>query len=154
MTTINDQMFKMLSVAPWWRHQMETFSALLAICAGNSPVPGEFPSQRPVTRGFDVFFDLSLNKRLSIQWWGWWFETFSRPLWSHRNDSTTVTSHELCKSWRSHDKETLGALLVHLWWESTVTGGFPSQRARNANLWYLFDASRNRPLNKQSFGRW
>ena len=34
----------------WWRHQMETFSALLAICAGNSPVPGEFRSQRPVTR--------------------------------------------------------------------------------------------------------
>ena len=43
---------------PWWRHQMETFSALLAICAGNSPVPGEFPTQRPVTRNFDVFFDL------------------------------------------------------------------------------------------------
>ena len=42
----------------WWRHQMETFSALLAICAGNSPVPGEFPAQRPVTRSFDVFFDL------------------------------------------------------------------------------------------------
>ena len=30
-------------VKPWWRYQMETFSALLAICAGNSPVPGEFP---------------------------------------------------------------------------------------------------------------
>ena len=43
---------------------METFSALLAICAGNSPVPGEFLTQRPVTRGFDVFFDLRLNKRL------------------------------------------------------------------------------------------
>ena len=40
---------------------METFSALLAICAGNSPVPGEFPTQRPVTRSFDVFFDLGLN---------------------------------------------------------------------------------------------
>ena len=39
----------------WWRHQMETFSALLAICAGNSPVSGEFPSQRPVTRSFDFF---------------------------------------------------------------------------------------------------
>ena len=51
----------------WWRHQMETFSALLAVCAGNSPVPGEFPSQRPVTRSFDVFFDLRLNKRLSKQ---------------------------------------------------------------------------------------
>ena len=65
---------------------METFSALLAIYAGNSPVPGEFPTQRPVTRSFDVFFDLRLNKRLSKQWWGWWFETLSRPLWHHRND--------------------------------------------------------------------
>ena len=51
----------------WWRHQMETFSALLAICAGNSPVPGEFPAQRPVTQSFDVFFHLRLNKRLSKQ---------------------------------------------------------------------------------------
>ena len=48
-------------------------------------IHGEFPSQRPVTRSFDVFFDLRLNKRLSKQWWGWWFETLSRPLWRHRN---------------------------------------------------------------------
>ena len=27
----------------WWRHQMETFSALLAICAGNSPAPVNSP---------------------------------------------------------------------------------------------------------------
>ena len=47
----------------WWRHQMETFSALLAICAGNSPVSSEFPTQRPVTRSFDVFLDLCRNKR-------------------------------------------------------------------------------------------
>ena len=46
---------------------METFSALLAICAGKLPVSREFPAQRPVTRGFDVFFDLRLNKRLSKQ---------------------------------------------------------------------------------------
>ena len=45
---------------------METFSVLLAICAGNSPVPGEFPTQRSVTRSFDVFFDLRLNKRLRL----------------------------------------------------------------------------------------
>ena len=64
---------------------METFSALLAICAGNSPVTGEFPAQRPVTRSFDVFFDLRLNKRLTKQSWGWWFETPSRPLWRHCN---------------------------------------------------------------------
>ena len=41
--------------------------------------PGDFPTQRPVTQSFDVFFDLRLNKRLSKQPWGWWFET---PLWS------------------------------------------------------------------------
>ena len=69
----------------WWRHQMETFSALLAICAGNSPVLGEFPAQRPLTRSFDVFFYLRLNKQLSKQSWGWWFETPSRTLWRHRN---------------------------------------------------------------------
>ena len=68
------------SIMAWWRHQMETFSALLAICAGNSPV-----TQRPVTRSFDVFFDLYLNTLLSKQWWGWWFETPSRPLWRHCN---------------------------------------------------------------------
>ena len=65
---------------------METFSALLSICAGNSPVPGEFPAQRPVMRILDVFFDLRLNKRLSKQSWGWWFQTLSCPLWRHSND--------------------------------------------------------------------
>ena len=69
----------------WWRHQMETFSALLAICAGNSPVPGEFPTQKPVTRSFDVYFHLRPDKRLSKQSWGWWFETVSHSLWRHRN---------------------------------------------------------------------
>ena len=73
------------AVISWWRHQMETFSALLAICAGNSPVPGEFPAQRRVTPSFDVFFDLRLNKRLSKQSRGWWFETLSRPLWRQCN---------------------------------------------------------------------
>ena len=53
---------------------------------GNSLVPGEFPTQRPVTRSFDVFFVLRLNKRLSKQSWGWLFETLSRPLWRHRNE--------------------------------------------------------------------
>ena len=77
----------------WWRHQMEIFSALLAICAGNSPVPGEFPTQRPVTRSFDVFFDLCPNKRLSKQLWGWWFETQSRPLWRHRNVFIKMPNH-------------------------------------------------------------
>ena len=64
----------------WWRHQIETSSALLVLCVGNSPVIGEFPSQRPVTRGVYVFFDLCLNKRLGKQSRGWWFETPSCSL--------------------------------------------------------------------------
>ena len=50
-----------------------------------SPVTGEFPAQRPVTRSFGVFFDLRLNKRSSKHSWGWWFETPSRLLWRRIN---------------------------------------------------------------------
>ena len=62
---------------------METFSMLVDFCARNSPVTGEFPAQRPMTRSFDVFFELRLNKRLCKQSWGWWFEMPLRPLWCH-----------------------------------------------------------------------
>ena len=91
--------FRKLISQSWWRHQMEKFFALLAICTGNSSVTGEFPAQRPVTRSFDVFFDLHLNKRLSKQWWGWWFETPSRPLWPYCNDDSTVFKSKLCHYW-------------------------------------------------------
>ena len=78
-----------INKAAWWRHQIEAFSAILAICAGNSPVTGEFPSHRPATRSFDVFFELCLNKRLCKQSWGWWFET---PL-RHHYDVSVMLSH-------------------------------------------------------------
>ena len=68
---------------PWWRYQMETFSALLALCAGNSPVNS--PHKGPVKRSFGVFFNLRLNKRLSKHSWGRWFEATSRSLWRHCN---------------------------------------------------------------------
>ena len=48
----------------------------------NSPLKGQW-------RGFDVFFDLRLNKRLSKQWWGWWFKAPSRSLWCHCNEWVT-----------------------------------------------------------------
>ena len=67
----------------WWRHQIETFSALLAFYAGNRFVSSEFATQRSVTRSFDVFFDLRLNKWLSKQCWEWWFRTPSCSLWRH-----------------------------------------------------------------------
>ena len=76
---------KIYMIYSWWRHQMGIFSVLLAFCVGNSPVIGEFPSQRPVTWSFDVFFDLRLNKRLSKQAWGWWFEMPTHSLWRHCN---------------------------------------------------------------------
>ena len=71
---------------PWRRHQMETFFALLALCAGGSSVTGEFRSQRPVTQSFDGFFNLLLNKRLSKPSIHRWFQTPSRSLWRYCND--------------------------------------------------------------------
>ena len=74
----------------WWRHQMETISALLALCVGNSPVPVNSPHKRPVTRSFD----LRLNKRMSKQPWGCWFETLSWTWWRHE----TYTRHWILSS--------------------------------------------------------
>ena len=80
--------------SPWWRN--EIFSALLALCAGNSPVTSEFPSQRSVTRSFDIFFDLPLSK----QSWGWWFEKTSRPLWCQCNAKSRPWRHSLSGLWQ------------------------------------------------------
>ena len=74
-----------LAVSTWWRHQMETFSALLAICVENSPVTGEFPAQRPVTRSLDVFFEMRPHKRLINNGEAASFETPLHPLWRHCN---------------------------------------------------------------------
>ena len=88
---------------------METFSALLAVCAGNSPVPGEFPAQMPLTRSFDAFFDLHLNIRLNKQSRGWWFKTPSRPLWRRCN---------------------------YIWW-TNCCGGFAIQDISTNPVWNL-----------------
>ena len=85
---------------------METFSALLALCEGNPPVTGGFPSQRPVTRSFDVFFNLRLNKRSSKQSGRWWFETSSRSSWRHCNASNlnqTTNTNPVHYSWHALD---------------------------------------------------
>ena len=112
----------------WWRHQMVTFSVLLAICAGNSLVTSEFPAQRPVTRSFDVFFDLRLNKWLSKQLWGWWFEMPSRLLWRHCNGwlvawgyhllPETMLAHDLWHHSISLDYNELTILYSLVLWNS------------------------------------
>ena len=83
----------------WFCHQMEIFSAFLAFCAGNSPVTGEFPTQRAGTRSFDVFFNLRFNQQLSQQLRRRWFETSSRPLWRHYN----VKPWSLVSVYDTHD---------------------------------------------------
>ena len=87
-----------------WRHcNVKAFIYMMTSSNGNifrvtSPLcgeftgPGEFPTQRPVTRSFDVFFDLRPNKRLSKQWRGWWLETLSRPFWRHRNENVITNA--------------------------------------------------------------
>ena len=122
----------------WLRHQMETFSASLAICAVNC---GEFPTQRPVTRSFDVFLDLRLNKRLSKQSCGWWFETLSCPLWRHRNESCQVALRS---------RQTTFQRSVTIWWPTShisyavtfqwsiiYSRGQPSHVKKKLELWAL-----------------
>ena len=75
----------------WWHHRMETISALLALCAGSSLFAGEFPAQRASNAGLWCFFYLRLNKQLSKQSWGWWFETSSCSLWHRCNPLCTFT---------------------------------------------------------------
>ena len=79
-------------IAHMWQDMMTSSNGNIfrVTCPLCGEFTGEFPTQRPVTRNFDVFFDLRLNtcKRLSKQSWGWWFETLSRPLWRHCNEIT------------------------------------------------------------------
>ena len=72
-----------------WKH----IFALLALSEGNPPATGGFPPQRPVTRSFDVFLDMRLNKRLSKQSKRCWFETLSCSLWRHCNEVRAPVQH-------------------------------------------------------------
>ena len=132
-----------ICIRSWWRHQMETFSMLLAICAGNSPVAGELHAQRPLTRSFHVFLDLCLNIPLSKQSWGWWFETLSRPLRRHCNieDDASLTIlrnvsdlnyffvHQFVRAWAVEFNSVLNSGI----YESIIHSTFalPSESIRN-----------------------
>ena len=168
----------------WWRHQMGTFSALLDLCVGNSPVAGEFPAHRPVTRSFDVFFDLRLNKRLSKQLWGWWFETLSCSLWHHCNRAWwegVYPSSLLCtlvKLYIWKDYYWINDCWSLIGWEDyminmmtssnvrifRVTGPLcgkftgprwiPHTKAGDAELWWFFYLLLNKRLSKRWWGWW
>ena len=124
----------LLLVFSWWCHLLETFFALLAICAGNSPVPGEFPTQSPVTRSFDICFDRCLNIRFSKQLSPQWFETQSRH--------TLGWLLLVFALWR-HQMETFSALLAICAGNWPVPGEFPTQRPVTRNFDVYFDLRPN-----------
>ena len=94
-------------------------------------------AQRPVTRSFDIFFDLRLNKLLSKQWWGWSFETPSRPLWRHCNvPYPLLISCKLYTVIASIQNHRYGHhdVMIRKWIPYYWSGGFHSQRGSNADL--------------------
>ena len=83
----------MLSSKPPWLCMMTSSNKnIFRVTGGEFIGPGKFPTQRPVTRSFDVFFDLRPNKWLSKQSWVCWFETPSRSLWRHCNGYSYLPS--------------------------------------------------------------
>ena len=61
-------------VASWWRRDMDKLSTLLALCEGNPPVAGGFPSQRTSdVKLWCFFFAVNLNKLLNKHLSCWWF---------------------------------------------------------------------------------
>ena len=105
----------------WMLHFMMTSSNGNIFCVtghlcGEFTGPGEFPAQRPVTRSFDVFFDLRPNKRLSKQSWGWWFETLLCALWRHCNVQKVLATWTLVSTPLRNTLFTLGTLVAHFLW--------------------------------------
>ena len=143
------QWYKHMEVK-WWRRQVEIFSVLLALCEGNPPVTGGFPSQMPVTRKFNVFFDLRLDKRLNKQSRRWWFETPSRSYWRWCNENFSIS----CSSWdiaKNNQFTNRGIvhrtdLLKRQWWMNAhphkvwhmITHGFPYFNACLSSHIYCF----------------
>ena len=83
-----------------WKYHRSTSPVLCMMTSSNGNIfrvtghlCGEFTGHRgiPRTKASDAelwcYLDLHLNKRLSKQSWGWWFETLSRSLWRHGNGS-------------------------------------------------------------------
>ena len=93
------RIFPSLIFQSWWRHQIETFSSLLAHCEMNPAVTSGFPSKRPWARSFDQFFNLRLNRQLSKQSRFRGFETIPCSLWRHSNGSIKIQGHGVWTTW-------------------------------------------------------
>ena len=136
------------------------FSAILAFCERNSPVTAGFPSQRPVTLGFDFFYNVCLNKRLSKQWrhptaypWG---QGIGRLCWVEKCTKQTciilpVDTAQLIiyTNWVYFVifAHSLIAGLANASWFECLTHG---QNERNASLVQVMAYHRLAPFNYQN----
>ena len=136
---------------------MEAFSALLPLCAGNSPVTGVFPSERPVTRSFDVSFDLRLNKRPSKQSWGWCTGNCAdlisvwllMPWWFAVPDVVSgmvINCYDYVMKWKRFPRYWPFVRGIHRW--------FPLIKAQVNSFEVFCDVILSKPLNKQTNGQW
>ena len=152
-------------------HQVKFWNRMMTSSNGNifrvtGHLCGEFPRQRPVARNFDVFFHLRLNKQLSKQSWGWWFETLARPQWRHCNGTTLTINHRVCpiticmamlccvllwlynqisvNMWNTMTSSNGNIYRVtgHVCWEFIGQRWIPQTKASGAELWcFLSSAS-------------
>ena len=140
-----------------WKH----FPRYTDHLCGEFTGPGEFPTQRPVTRSFDVYFDLCPNKWLSKQSWGWWFETLSCSLWRHRNGlmkfiRNTCSEITLLKL-LPHLPGPMSWLFIHALISHILCCKRVPRRTINNLMWSrdnCFVITPDRQLNKQPISRW
>ena len=115
---------------------MGTFAALLAFYVWNSPLTGGFPSQKPVTRNFNISFDLRLNKQLGKQSRRRWFETPSRSFWRQCNETTSPHIKSIGPTSDRLDRRHTEIFWSSILLEDASRNNWPSQFSFGTIYWY------------------
>ena len=129
----------------WWRHQMETFSVLLALCEGNPPVTGGFPSQKSVTQSFDVCFDLHTAEQTIER--RRWFEAPSRSLRRHCKDTKTKStcSTLMANIYKVLEIQSASMKQLELNFYKMIVNSVRSSTLPNEHGWSMRDMSMMKP---------
>ena len=124
-------------ILPWWRHQMETFSALLALCAGNSLVPVNSP-HKGQWRGalmlslICAWINDWVNNReagdlrrhrghydVNVMTWLVIYEICYQSHYSLSGKTSSNIQRDVLKVWKWLVKRTLRSLWdKHYWWDA------------------------------------
>ena len=144
-------------IVAWLRHddvnKWKHFPRYWPFVRGIHRSPVKFPTQRPVTRSFDVFFDLRLNKWLSKQSWGWWFETRSCPLWRHCNGTYASERWVIISSGNDLLSSLKSSQSIAIFWNLKL---FPIKSLFEQLIWswfWLLYMSRNLARNVDIYSR-